>query len=197
MRRLSSLLIVPVFLLFISGCAAELDDNIPQGQNYGDNAAGAGNAVLPRAGAVGTGEADLQYERGREDYPGQNYAALIGAGDNTADGGAAGNTGTRLSTGDGNQSDVGGLVLRSIKSPVRQGETGALSVRGKPDTEYTITGVYRISDNMLTSTVVKRSGNNGIVELEWNVSRQTAPGTYAIMVSGGGEQMTASYTVIE
>jgi hypothetical protein len=201
MRKLLLLLMIPaLFILLIYGCAAELEDNMPQGPGYGDGAAGQGDMVLPGAGASGvpgTGGAGVQYERGREDYPGQNYASLVGAGNNTAHERAAGNTGNQLSAGSGIRSGGSGLALMSISSPVRQGETCTLSAQGRPDTQYTITGVYRNSGNMVTSTAVRQSGNNGIVEFEWNVGRQTEPGTYGIMISGGGEQITASYTVIE
>ena len=236
MRKLSFSLIVPALLiLLIASCAAELENNMPMEQGYGngftgqtqpggagaetgyartertDGAGGnTGNSGRIGAGAgtvPGTGGAGLQYERGREDYPGQNYAGLVGAtvpkdsgrnaGNSTPDGGPAGITGSQLSSGSGAQLNGSGLVLRSIRTPVRQGETGGLSVQGRPDTQYTITAVYRKSGNMVTSTAVKRSGDNGIVELEWNVSSQTEPGTYGVMVSGGGEQIAAAYTVIE
>lgn len=198
MKKLPILLIVPVLLismLLFSGCAARLGSSMPNGQDYGNGAEGASNAEP--AEVPGTGGAGIRYDRGREDYPGQNYATLVGAGNNTSAGRPAGNTGTRMSAGGGISPDNSSLILMSIKSPVRQGETAALSFRGKPDTQYTITGAYNRSGKMTTSTVVRRSGNDGIVGLEWTVSAQTEPGTYGIMISGGGEQMTASYTVTE
>jgi hypothetical protein len=195
MKKLSISLIVPalfISLLLFSGCAARLGSSMPEGQGYGNGAAGIQEAEIP-----GTGGAGAQYDRGREDYPGQNYATLVGAGSNASAGRPSGNTGTRMSAGGGASPDNSGLMLMSIKSPVRQGETAALSFRGKPDTQYTITGVYSRSGKMTTSTVARRSGNDGIVGIEWNISRQTDPGTYGIMITGGGEQISASYTVIE
>ncbi len=170
MRKLSFLLMVSLILvLLMAGCAAEFEGNMPMEQGYGN-----GLTDQPQPGGMG-----LQYERGREDYPGQSYASLIGA---TVPKGSGGGS---------------GLELRSIRTPVRQGETGGISIQGRPDTQYTITAVYNNSGNMVTSTAVKRSGENGMVELEWNVSSQTEPGTYGVMVSGGGEQITAAYTVTE
>lgn len=194
MKKFLLLPIVPaLIMLFIYGCAAEIDNNMPQG--YGNGAADEGDTVLP--GIPGTGGTSIQYERGREDYPGQNYASLVGTGKNASGGVTADNTGIRLSADGVTPANESSLVLRSVTSPVRQGETCVLSVQGRPDTEYTITGVYRYSGDMVTSTAVRRSGDNGIVELEWNVSARTEPGTYGIMISGGGEQITASYTVVE
>jgi hypothetical protein len=196
MRKLLFSLIIPALLIIsIYGCASELGSDIPREQGYEYDAAGGDTGS---AGSRNSGRSRVQYDRGREDYPGQNYATLVGAKNNASGGGTAGNTGTRMSADIGAPAgDGSGLVLMSIRSPVRQGETCALSFRGKPDTRYTITGVYRYSDNMITSTAVKHSGDNGVVEFEWNVSERTDPGTYGIMISGGGEQITASYTVIE
>ncbi len=129
-------------------------------------------------GNAGIGAA---YDRGREDYPGQSYANGI--------------TGTQLSAADRLSENGGGIVLRSISTPLRQGETGSLSFQGKSDTRYTITAVYKNSDDVVTTTVVRQSGTDGIIDVDWNVGTDTVPGTYSVMISGGGEQLMTSYTV--
>jgi len=178
---------VLMILLQAAACSANMDNTGLQGRN--DNA--------------GIG---LTYDRGREDYPGQSYANMNrstdlqdrrAAGDGgTVDNNTGGITGTQLSAGD-RSSGGEGIVLSSIKTPVKKGDTGSLSFRGKADTQYTITGVYRNSNDVMTSTVVRQSDADGFVDLSWNVAEDTVPGTYGIMITGGGEQLTVSYTVTE
>ncbi len=56
-----------------------------------------------------------------------------------------------------------------------------------PNTQYTITAVYKSAGDIVTSTVVKPSGADGTLGLEWSVGMQTALGTYGIMIAGGGD----------
>ena len=92
-------------------------------------------------------------------------------------------------------SDTGISVLNG-KKIVKLGEKGSLTIQGIPDTSYTVTANYNNSLGTMTATAVKRAGNDGRVSWDWDVKGDTLPGTYKLLVSGGGKMITTSYTVI-
>ena len=88
-----------------------------------------------------------------------------------------------------------GITLLNMKTPVNRGGTGNLSIQGKPSVRYSATAVYNRTGKIFTSTIEKTAGADGIVKWIWNVSKDTHPGTYNVMISGGGEILTTAYTV--
>lgn len=185
-----------LMISFLAGCSSQMDNTRFQGQ------AGYNTGI------------GLTYDRGREDYPGQSYANGIGTdvsrntgmngstgqsgneGSGNTPGGTVGITGTQLATQESLPAG-GGITLHNITTPVRRGGTGGISFQGKADTQYTITAVYKKSEGFVTSTAVKRAGYDGVVDLTWKVGQDTVPGTYGIMIAGGGEQLSVSYTVTD
>jgi hypothetical protein len=97
----------------------------------------------------------------------------------------------------GSDSNTGnpGITLLHVKSPVQAGDKGSLSIAGKPDTVYTVKATYNSSAGALTSTASGYSGIDGRVSWVWNVKRDTLPGTYQLIISGGGKELRSSYTV--
>jgi|GEM_PF-1560880 len=199
MRKVFFLTISAVLMIsMLAACSAEMDNTRLQGQN-GSN--------------TGTG---IAYDIGRESYPGQSYANTVSDGarrnamfDNNG-GNSPNKSGSYVNTPGNNDvitetqiysqlylSANGGIVLRNITTPVRRGGMGSLSFEVKADTPYTITAVYRKAEGFVTSTNVKRPGTDGIVDLDWVVDEDTMPGTYGILITGGGEQLSVPYTVVE
>lgn len=91
---------------------------------------------------------------------------------------------------------VNEIILLDVKSPVRQGEKGGLSIQGKAGTRYTVTAVYNRAGKALTTTGSRISGPDGLAGWSWDVDGATEPGTYRLLIRGDGKALTTAYTVI-
>lgn len=87
------------------------------------------------------------------------------------------------------------LVLISVTSPVSRNQTATISVRGAPDAEYQIAVYYSSGKSTAAGLENKTSGADGMVSWNWKVGGSTNPGTYRISVTGGGDELTAEFTV--
>lgn len=135
---------------------------------------------------------------GTEEYPGANAAKRTPGTTNTTGGAAitADVTGTTTGAVGTTGTEAGGeIVLLNIKTRVPQGDKGSLSIQGKPDITYIATAVYEHSGKIITATAAKRAGADGIASWSWDVSKDTVPGTYRVMITGGGKLLTTAYTV--
>lgn len=88
-----------------------------------------------------------------------------------------------------------GITVQGVRSPVRQGDNGSLSIQGAPDTNYTVTATYNNSRGTVTASSTGLTDAGGRLTWVWYVKRDTIPGTYRLVVSGGGKMITSSYTV--
>lgn len=88
-----------------------------------------------------------------------------------------------------------GITVLNVKKTVKLGEKGSLTIQGVPNTRYTVTANYSNSLGLMTASAAKRAGDDGRVSWDWNVKGDTLPGTYKLLVSGGGKMVTTSYTV--
>jgi len=215
------LFIFAVFLLlvFTAGCAAENNMQNLQGQNMNlaGNNAGQGQRM---DGGLYTGQSQWpgdtvdDYERGRANVTGGSAVDFNPVGgktggdlpygaENMAVNDVADNTdklsdnpaGNHAAAGAGGNAAGNGIRLLNIKNPVKRGETGFLSIQGKPSVRYTISAVYNKGGKTFSSAIEKTSGTDGIVSWVWSVSSDTLPGTYNITVTGGGDVFTTAYTV--
>ena len=181
------------------GATGETGNMEGAGAGAGAGAAGAGYTEGAGAGG-GAGGGAIGQTDGKEDYPGQIVGRAYTGSTNTTGGAAitgntAGKAGTTISAKASDFSIDGGIKLLSIKTPVKLGQSGSLSIQGKSYTQYTITAVYNNSVRTMTASAGKQSGADGKVGWTWDVDRDTIPGTYAVMITGGGELLTTAYTV--
>lgn len=88
------------------------------------------------------------------------------------------------------------IILLDVKSPVKLGDKGGLSIQGKPGTRYTVTAVYNHTGRTLTSTGSRIAGPDGLAGWSWDVGKGTEPGTYRLLVRGDGKMLTTAYTVV-
>ena len=99
------------------------------------------------------------------------------------------------------QSDAPGqdgvITVQSLTSPVRRGSTAYMEIQGIPGEEYSITRYYASSVSKAADLVPKIADANGLVTWKWKVGARTAPGTYKITVSGGGDAMETVFVVSE
>lgn len=201
------------FLLSFAGCSSNAENKLQQRQNNNITLAGRDgklqqNGAATREDNPGTVEAEPgELADVKEDYPGEAYGSRVGLKQNTGDtgttGGAAitenksGITGVPIFTNPSGDELVGEITLKNIKTPVRLGETGSLTIQGQPHTQYTITAVYDNTRDTIMATAVKQADSDGTVNWTWDVNSDTKPGTYGLMITGGGRMLTASYTVAE
>lgn len=88
-----------------------------------------------------------------------------------------------------------GLTLVDVtKNVVRAGETATLTIKGKPNTQYSIDVFYSTKASEAQGLESKTSDNNGNVTWSWKVGTNTTPGTHQIKIVGGGETIETSFT---
>lgn len=93
------------------------------------------------------------------------------------------------------ESVTGGILFIKWSETVLRNETAEVTIQGKPETEYTITVNYKSGPSKAKGLEPKASDSNGFVTWTWKVGGKTSPGTFTIVVSGGGEQETVKFTV--
>ncbi|MCR4434636.1 MAG: hypothetical protein QHH06_00060 [Clostridiales bacterium] len=88
-----------------------------------------------------------------------------------------------------------GIQLVGIANSIRQGGAGNLTIKGQPGVTYSAAVTFKQGDKMVTVVESHPAGSDGRVTWNWLVKRDTAPGTYPIIISGGGKTFITSYTV--
>lgn len=87
------------------------------------------------------------------------------------------------------------LQIVSYESAVRRNETVTLSAKGKPNTAYRITVYYKSGPSSAAGLEEKVSDSDGNVSWTWKIGGRTAAGTFRIVVEGGDESVSVSFTV--
>ena len=85
----------------------------------------------------------------------------------------------------------------SYPETVARNEIATVEFQGKPNTEYVITVYYKSGASTADGLEPKISDDNGYVSWTWKVGGRTSPGTFKIVISGGGESKTVYFTVVE
>ncbi len=93
----------------------------------------------------------------------------------------------------------GETLIRVIdsKTSARLGESAFVTIEGSPGIPYSITCSYLLEHNAYTSMETKTANDEGLVTFKWNISQNTTPGSYKIVISGDGESLTLPYTVAD
>lgn len=91
---------------------------------------------------------------------------------------------------------VNEIILLDVKNPVKLGEKGSVTIQGKAGARYTVTAVYNHAGRTLTTIGSRIAGPDGTVGWSWDVDRGTDPGTYRLLIRGGGKMLTTAYTVV-
>ncbi len=92
---------------------------------------------------------------------------------------------------------AGRLEIVSITSPVTPGEKATVTIRGTPGTTYRITVVYSSGPSRASGLEDKTSDENGAASWTWRVGASTKAGVYTVEVTGGGQTVSAQFTVTE
>ena len=89
------------------------------------------------------------------------------------------------------------LQVLSWPETIGRNETGTVKIKGKANTNYKITVYYKSGPSSADGLEAKTSDANGYVTWSWKVGGRTTPGTYKIVIEGGGEKVTVQFTVTE
>lgn len=90
-----------------------------------------------------------------------------------------------------------GLEVISLTSPIVRGQDASVTVKGKPDVEYTIKVIYKSGPSTAKGLEPKISERDGAVTWRWKVSAKTTAGDWHIEISGGGAEISLPFVVTE
>ena len=90
---------------------------------------------------------------------------------------------------------IGSLKLVSMTETVSAGKTATVTVKGLPNTEYSITVTYSTSVSQAAGLEPKYTDENGSVSWSWRVGNQTKPGEYKIEIQSQTEKIILYFKV--
>jgi hypothetical protein len=91
--------------------------------------------------------------------------------------------------------DEQSIWLVDITSPITPNHTATLTVRGKPNTKYSIKVFYSTTESKAKGLESKTSDEYGLVSWDWKIGGSVKTGSYSITVSGGGDSFNTSIFV--
>lgn len=86
-------------------------------------------------------------------------------------------------------------LLRS-NTTLKHGDIGIIIIKGEPGIVYKIESSYAVGSRVIPVNQVRTANRKGIVTFNWVVGEDTVPGTYPIKISGNGEVLELSHTVL-
>lgn len=89
------------------------------------------------------------------------------------------------------------IVFITWPETITGGETGTVTVQGKPHTVYYIQVYYKSGPSSAKGLEDKLSNADGFVTWTWKVSKNTKPGDYKIVVTDGEETAEVSYSILD
>ena len=90
---------------------------------------------------------------------------------------------------------VGALTLVDITETVSAGKTASVTVKGLPNTEYSIVVTYATTVSQEKGLEEKYTDENGVVTWSWRVGNQTKPGKYTVEIQSRTEKITLYFNV--
>lgn len=88
-----------------------------------------------------------------------------------------------------------GISLDYLTTPIKINAKATVRIKGKPDTEYSISVFYSSAASTAKGLEAKISDGDGMVSWTWKVGARTKEGEYRIVISGGGETFTTYFRV--
>lgn len=87
------------------------------------------------------------------------------------------------------------IELLSLTETVSGGDVASISVRGEPGELYAVAVHYSSGVSKAKGLEPAVADADGVVAWSWKIGAKTAPGTYEIVVTGGGKTLNVSFTV--
>ena len=78
----------------------------------------------------------------------------------------------------------------------RRNEYATLSISAEPNTKYSISVYYSSGKSSAGGLESKTSDENGNVSWTWKIGGRTNPGTYRVVIEGGGSRIERQITVV-
>lgn len=100
------------------------------------------------------------------------------------------NTPSKTASNDTTPIEVNGDMVFS------RNEIATVSITAKPNTTYSITVYYSSGASKADGLENKTSDANGNVSWSWKIGGRTKPGTYNIVITGGGQTLEKTFTVL-
>lgn len=91
----------------------------------------------------------------------------------------------------------GTLTVVSFTDTVEKGSSATLTVKGAPETEFSIKVKYSSGYSSAAGLESRFSDKNGLVSWTWKVASQTKAGVYSVTVSDGDGKYEFPFTVTE
>jgi hypothetical protein len=88
------------------------------------------------------------------------------------------------------------LQIVSSTTTLRRGQTGVITIQGKPNTTYTIETSCSIGGNPIAVKQWRTTDSSGKATFNWVVDERTDPSTQRAYIYGGGERIETSHTVL-
>ncbi len=89
------------------------------------------------------------------------------------------------------------LTVTYLRTPVHRNQMTTIVLDCKPSTMYRIEVHYQSGISSAKGLEDKLSDDEGRVYWSWKIGGKTAPGTYKIVVTGGGESLTTYFSVTD
>lgn len=87
------------------------------------------------------------------------------------------------------------LTLTSAPGTVSKGSTASISIKGKPNTQYSIAVHYSSGISKASGLKAKTSDANGNASWSWKIGAKTKSGTYDVVISNGTDEIDSSVTI--
>ncbi|MGM9680486.1 MAG: hypothetical protein ACI3XR_03170 [Eubacteriales bacterium] len=88
-----------------------------------------------------------------------------------------------------------GLLLLEFTDTVKKGNTATVTIKGKPDTVYSIKVKYSSGYSSAQGLEDQTSDSDGICSWTWRVGGSTKSGSYPITISDGTDSYELTFTV--
>ncbi len=89
------------------------------------------------------------------------------------------------------------IELVSMTNPLRRNEDATITIKGKPNTEYSIAVYYQSGKSKAKGLENKVSNSSGVVSWTWHVGGKTQSGQKGIVITGGGQTLKLSFSVVD
>ncbi|MBD5129653.1 MAG: hypothetical protein HDT43_06995 [Ruminococcaceae bacterium] len=90
-----------------------------------------------------------------------------------------------------------GIELISMTNPVRRNEDAQITIKGTPNTEYSIKVIYSSGASTADGLENKFSDSNGYVTWTWHVGGRTKLGdNKRVEIGGGGQTLKTTFSVV-